>query len=63
MSILGYNDRWRKSRRLMHPWLNKQAAESFHDSQQLEARLLLQRLLQSANSLDHSEKLYSELFQ
>ncbi|CAE7206215.1 unnamed protein product, partial [Rhizoctonia solani] len=62
ISLLGYNDRWRKSRRLMHPWLHKQASQAFHESQQREARLLLQRLLSSASQLDSSEVLFQEFF-
>ncbi|KAJ1300072.1 hypothetical protein OPQ81_002554 [Rhizoctonia solani] len=62
ISLLGYNDRWRKSRRLMHPWLHKKASESFHESQQHEARLLLQRLLLSVDRLDSSEDLFLEFF-
>ncbi|CAE6466094.1 unnamed protein product [Rhizoctonia solani] len=59
-SALPYNDHWRKSRRLMHPWLHKQAVESFHDSQQHGARLLIQRLM-SCNH-NSSESVYHEVF-
>lgn len=62
VSLLGYNDRWRKIRRLIHPWLHRKAAESFHESQQREARQLLLRLARSTSSLDNSEKLYDEFF-
>ncbi|EUC56369.1 cytochrome P450 family protein [Rhizoctonia solani AG-3 Rhs1AP] len=62
VSITGYNERWRKSRRLMHPWLNKQAVESFHHSQQAEARMLLQRLIHSSETSLSSEVLYYEVF-
>ncbi|CAE6486149.1 unnamed protein product [Rhizoctonia solani] len=62
ISLLGYNDRWRKSRRLMHPWLHKQASKSFHESQQREARLLVQRLLPIVGQLDSSEALFLEFF-
>lgn len=58
--LLGYNERWRTSRRLIHPWLHKKAAESFHESQQEEAGRLLDRLLQYEGTLDCSEKLFSE---
>ncbi|QRV73542.1 cytochrome P450 family protein [Ceratobasidium sp. AG-Ba] len=57
ITLLGYNDRWRKSRRLMHTYLHKKAAEDFHSAQQLQARLLLQRLLQKTNALITSEDL------
>ncbi|KAB5588560.1 O-methylsterigmatocystin oxidoreductase [Ceratobasidium theobromae] len=62
ISLLGYNDRWRKNRRLIHPWLHKKASEAFHSSQQQEAHLLLHRLSRLPNSLDTSEKLYGEFF-
>lgn len=62
ISVLGYNERWRKNRRLIHPWLHKKAAESFHRSQEHEARLLLQRLIDSSSNLDDSEKIYGEFF-
>ncbi|CAE6495813.1 unnamed protein product [Rhizoctonia solani] len=62
ISLLGYNDRWRKSRRMMNPWLHKEASKTFHESQQREARLLLQRLLLSAGQLGSSEDLYLEFF-
>ncbi|QRW02510.1 cytochrome P450 family protein [Ceratobasidium sp. AG-Ba] len=52
ITLLGYNDRWRKSRRLMHTYLHKKAAEDFHSAQQLQARLLLQRT--AAATLVHS---------
>ncbi|CCO36967.1 O-methylsterigmatocystin oxidoreductase Short=OMST oxidoreductase [Rhizoctonia solani AG-1 IB] len=61
IGALGYNDRWKKNRRLIHPWLQKKAAESFHGSQQEQARLLLKRLLISEGNVD-SEWLYGEFF-
>ncbi|EUC62769.1 O-methylsterigmatocystin oxidoreductase [Rhizoctonia solani AG-3 Rhs1AP] len=61
IGALRYNDRWKKTRRLIHPWLHKKASESFHDSQQEQARLLLQRLSRSRGKID-SEWLYGEFF-
>ncbi|KAG9075234.1 hypothetical protein FRC06_010212 [Ceratobasidium sp. 370] len=62
VSALGYGERWRKSRRIMHQWLHKQAAEAFHPSQQRQARILLQRLLSKANHLDSSKELELEAY-
>ncbi|CEL55993.1 O-methylsterigmatocystin oxidoreductase OS=Aspergillus flavus GN=ordA PE=3 SV=2 [Rhizoctonia solani AG-1 IB] len=59
-SALPYNDYWRKSRRLMHRWLHRQAVKSFHESQQHEARLLIQRLLSRRHY--SSEFVYLEIF-
>ncbi|CAE6385722.1 unnamed protein product [Rhizoctonia solani] len=61
IGALRYNDRWKKTRRLIHPWLHKKASESFHNSQQEQARLLLQRLSRSCGKID-SEWLYGEFF-
>ncbi|QRV85542.1 cytochrome P450 family protein [Ceratobasidium sp. AG-Ba] len=61
-SLVGYNDRWKKSRRLMHPWFHKGAVEDFYQSQQNEARLLLQRLLKSADPVRNSEDLLDEFY-
>ncbi|KAG8736382.1 hypothetical protein FRC10_009385 [Ceratobasidium sp. 414] len=63
ISVLGYNERWKKSLRLMHPWLHKKAIENFYPSQQLQARLLLQRLEQVSSHLSTSEELEGELYQ
>ncbi|QRV88345.1 cytochrome P450 family protein [Ceratobasidium sp. AG-Ba] len=60
--FLNYNEKWRKSRRMMHAWLNKQAAERFQPSQQQQARLLLQRLLLRADTLNSSVDLDAELY-
>ncbi|KAF8685522.1 cytochrome P450 [Rhizoctonia solani] len=60
IDFLGYNDRLRKCRRLMHPWLNKKACESFHESQVQDARLLLQKLMLCGRT--SSEVLYKEVF-
>ncbi|KAJ1310605.1 hypothetical protein OPQ81_009136 [Rhizoctonia solani] len=59
-SIARYDDYWRKSRRVIHPWLHKQAIESFNHSQQHQTRLLLQRLLLWDEI--SSEILYHEAF-
>ncbi|KAG9073794.1 hypothetical protein FRC06_011150, partial [Ceratobasidium sp. 370] len=62
VTSLSYGERWRKSRRMMHQWLHKQAAEEFHQSQQHQARLLLQRLLSKSDSLNTSEVLELEIY-
>ncbi|KAG8742021.1 hypothetical protein FRC10_002097 [Ceratobasidium sp. 414] len=62
VTSLSYGERWRKSRRMMHQWLHKQAAEEFHPSQQHQARLLLQRLLSKSDSLNTSEVLELEIY-
>ncbi|QRV88351.1 cytochrome P450 family protein [Ceratobasidium sp. AG-Ba] len=59
---LGYNDRWRKSRRMIHPLLNKKAVEEFYPAQQLQARLLLQRLLSTSDTLTESDEVDAELY-
>ncbi|QRV99130.1 cytochrome P450 family protein [Ceratobasidium sp. AG-Ba] len=62
ISLIGYNDTWRKYRRMMHLWMNKQAIPAFHESQQSQARLLLQRLLMKCESSRSSEELNMELY-
>ncbi|KAG8738229.1 hypothetical protein FRC10_007133 [Ceratobasidium sp. 414] len=57
VSFVGYTDLWKKYRRMMHIWLNKQAVPAFHSSQQHQARVLLQRLLENAKTLGTSEEL------
>jgi cytochrome P450 len=61
LTMLRYDDRWRKSRRLIHPWLHKKAAEDYHPAQELEARLLLKRLWQAAKE-NGSEYLDAEFY-
>ncbi|QRV89942.1 cytochrome P450 family protein [Ceratobasidium sp. AG-Ba] len=56
-------DWWKKSRRAMHQWLNKQAAVAFQPSQLHQARLLLQRLLSKWDRLESSEELELEIYQ
>jgi hypothetical protein len=46
----------------MNPWLNKQAITAFRDSQEHEARLFLQRLLNNYKELNSSEELETELY-
>ncbi|QRV99026.1 cytochrome P450 family protein [Ceratobasidium sp. AG-Ba] len=62
VGVIGYNDTWRKYRQMMHVWLNKKAAPAFHQSQQHQARLLLQRLLTGSDNLSASEELDLELY-
>ncbi|KAG9090776.1 hypothetical protein FS749_000302 [Ceratobasidium sp. UAMH 11750] len=62
IGFVGYSDLWRKYRRMMHIWLNKQAVTVFYPSQQRQARLLLQRLLSRSDDLSASEKLDLELY-
>ncbi|KAG9093876.1 hypothetical protein FRC06_011332, partial [Ceratobasidium sp. 370] len=61
-SILEYGDRWRKTRRMMYQWLNKEAVEMFEPSQQRLARLLLQRMLSNYDHLNSSEHLELEIY-
>ncbi|QRW13568.1 cytochrome P450 family protein [Ceratobasidium sp. AG-Ba] len=61
-AIVGYNESWRKYRRMMHSWLNKHAVSAFHRSQQRQARYLLRRLLAESHSLSTSEELKLELY-
>ncbi|KAG9084682.1 hypothetical protein FRC06_003943, partial [Ceratobasidium sp. 370] len=58
----GYNNKWRTARRMMHTWLNKKAAEEFQPGQQLQARLLLQRLLKLSDHMSSSVELDAELY-
>ncbi|KAG9101403.1 hypothetical protein FRC06_003044 [Ceratobasidium sp. 370] len=60
--FVSYTDLWRKYRRMMHIWLGKQAIPAFYLSQQHQARLLLQRLLEKSSSLGTSEELDLEFF-
>ncbi|KAG9125249.1 hypothetical protein FRC07_008412 [Ceratobasidium sp. 392] len=53
-------ERWRRYRRLIHSRLNKQSTAAFHIPQQQQAKLLLQRLLNSSPYLTSSDKLDSE---
>ncbi|KAG9125245.1 hypothetical protein FRC07_008408 [Ceratobasidium sp. 392] len=62
VGLVGYNDLWRKYRRMMHIWLNKQAVTEFRPSQQYQARLLLQRLLLKSDRLNASKELDLELY-
>ncbi|KAF8596887.1 cytochrome P450 [Ceratobasidium sp. AG-I] len=61
-SLVGYNDRWRKYRRLMNPWLHKKAPDNFRPSQTEEARFFLQRLLDKHEEYDSSEDLANQVY-
>ncbi|CAE6485500.1 unnamed protein product, partial [Rhizoctonia solani] len=61
-SSVGYGDRWRKYRRLMNHWLNKQAAVAYHASQEHATRKLLKRLLESSKEVRTSHELEAELY-
>ncbi|KAG8763051.1 hypothetical protein FRC12_008734 [Ceratobasidium sp. 428] len=61
-AVTRYGERWRKSRRIMHRCLERQAAEIFHPSQERQSRLLLQRLLAASGYLDFSEDLEFEVY-
>ncbi|KAG8734346.1 hypothetical protein FRC10_011758, partial [Ceratobasidium sp. 414] len=61
-SILEYGDRWRKTRRMMYQWLNREAAEMFQPSQQRLTRLLLQRMMSNHDHLNSSEQLELEIY-
>ncbi|KAG8774723.1 hypothetical protein FRC12_001854 [Ceratobasidium sp. 428] len=62
MIVVGYNDRWRRYRRMLHPWLQKKATETFYTAQEHQARLLLRRLLDSSHHLGSSRELEGELY-
>ncbi|KAF8596400.1 cytochrome P450 [Ceratobasidium sp. AG-I] len=59
--VVGYNDRWRKYRRLMNPWLHKKASDNFRPWQTEEARRFLKRLLNKHEEYDSSEELENEV--
>ncbi|QRV84991.1 cytochrome P450 family protein [Ceratobasidium sp. AG-Ba] len=61
--VTGYNDTWRNYRRVMHNRLNKHAISVFRQSQQSQARLLLQRLLNKSHDSYDSRELNRELYQ
>ncbi|CUA67256.1 O-methylsterigmatocystin oxidoreductase [Rhizoctonia solani] len=60
-TLVGYGSRWRKYRRLMNPWLNKQAVVAYHKPQEHATRRLLQALLDSQNETRSSHELEDEL--
>ncbi|CAE6410077.1 unnamed protein product [Rhizoctonia solani] len=55
MTLMNPNELWRKHRKVMHSWLSKQAVVNYHESQELQARSLLQRLLALSGELESSE--------
>ncbi|EUC61506.1 cytochrome P450 family protein [Rhizoctonia solani AG-3 Rhs1AP] len=57
MTLMNPNELWRKHRKVMHAWLSKQAVVNFNESQELQARSLLQRLLALSGKLGFSENL------
>ncbi|CAE6414741.1 unnamed protein product [Rhizoctonia solani] len=61
-SLIGYGDRWRKYRRLMNPWLNKQAVTVYNESQEQATRTLLRRLLENPEETRSSHDLEAELY-
>ncbi|KAL5635231.1 hypothetical protein ACGC1H_003057 [Rhizoctonia solani] len=61
-SLVSYGDRWRRYRRLMNPWLNKQAVAVHHGSQVHTTRELLQRLLDSPTNIISSHQAEAELY-
>ncbi|EUC65113.1 cytochrome P450 family protein, partial [Rhizoctonia solani AG-3 Rhs1AP] len=61
-SLVSYGDRWRRYRRLMNPWLNKQAVVVHHGSQVRTTRELLQRLLESPEDIRPSHEVEAELY-
>ncbi|CAE6348493.1 unnamed protein product [Rhizoctonia solani] len=61
-SLVGYGDRWRKYRRLMTPWLNKQAVVAYHESQEHATKKLLHRLLNTHEDVKTSHDLEAELY-
>ncbi|KAG8727458.1 hypothetical protein FRC11_013135 [Ceratobasidium sp. 423] len=61
VSLIGYGDRWRRFRRLMNPWLTKQAVVAHDESQERATRKLLQRLLTSHEDIGSSDALEAEI--
>ncbi|CAE6481535.1 unnamed protein product [Rhizoctonia solani] len=61
-SLIGYGDRWRRYRRLMNPWLSKQAVTVHRESQEQATRKLLRRLLESPKDTKSSHELEAEFF-
>ncbi|KAH7326950.1 cytochrome P450 [Rhizoctonia solani] len=61
-SLTGYGDRYRRYRRLMSPWLSKQAVVVFEESQEQAASRLLQRLLKDDQYTKSSHEVAAELF-
>ncbi|KAJ1301280.1 hypothetical protein OPQ81_003685 [Rhizoctonia solani] len=51
------NELWRKHRKVMNSWLSKRAVVNFSESQELQARSLLQRLLALSGKPECSEVL------
>ncbi|KAG8794026.1 hypothetical protein FRC12_000815 [Ceratobasidium sp. 428] len=62
VGFLNYNERWKRSRRLMRPWLHKEAVQSLHSSHPIQTRLLLHRLLLLPGHLSTSESLEAEIY-
>ncbi|CAE7116602.1 unnamed protein product [Rhizoctonia solani] len=62
VGLLPYNDIWRFHRRVMNGILNVKAVTKFHGQQELQARLLLQRLLDLTNHPQPFEGVKKELF-
>ncbi|KAF8752268.1 Cytochrome P450 [Rhizoctonia solani] len=60
MTVMNPNDLWRKYRKALHSWLNKQGVVNFSESQELQARLLLQRFLASSRDTRSSDFLSAE---
>lgn len=61
-SLTGYGDRWRRYRRLMNPWLSRQAVTAFEESQERAATRLLQRLLGDGQQTKSSHDVEAELY-
>ncbi|CAE7157910.1 unnamed protein product [Rhizoctonia solani] len=57
MTLMNPTELWRKHRKVMHSWLSKQAVVNFNESQELQARSLLQRLLALSGEPGSSELL------
>ncbi|KAJ1299779.1 hypothetical protein OPQ81_011995 [Rhizoctonia solani] len=62
VSLLPYNDIWRFHRRILNGILNIKAVAKFHSNQELQARLLLQRLLDLTDSSQPFQGAKAELF-
>lgn len=62
IGMVGYNDTWRHYRRMMNAWLNNRAVIQFHNLQEHQTRLLLQRLLDASGKSHPFERVKSEFF-
>ncbi|CAE7145628.1 unnamed protein product [Rhizoctonia solani] len=62
LPLLGYNDQWRHHRRMLNNWLNVRAVTQFHQLQEHQARLMLQRLVNAVGDPHPFGKVKHALF-